>query len=177
VGEAARRAELAPVIERLSGMQGSLGEAGGLLSGGEAQRVRLGRALMNTGARLAILDEAFRGLDRAARRRLLDRSRALWRGVTMLCVTHDVSDTRSFDRVLVIENGRIVEDGPPSALALDRDSRYYRMLAEEDAVHQMWTSQAVWRRINVDGGAVAPVADRPWSEWDDERALGYVASR
>jgi ABC-type bacteriocin/lantibiotic exporter with double-glycine peptidase domain len=177
VGEAARRAELSPVIERLSGMQGSLGEAGGLLSGGEGQRVRLGRALMNTRARLVILDEAFRGLDRPSRRRLLERSRTLWRDVTMLCVTHDVGDTRSFDRVLVIENGRIVEDGSPSMLAVDRESRYYQMLAEEDAVHQMWTSQAVWRRINVDGGAVAPVADDPWSDWDDERALSYVASR
>jgi ATP-binding cassette subfamily B protein len=177
MGEAARRAELSPVIERLSGMQGSLGEAGGLLSGGEGQRVRLGRALMNTRARLVILDEAFRGLDRPARRRLLERSRALWRDVTMLCVTHDVSDTRSFDRVLVVEDGRIVEDGSPSMLAVDRESRYYRMLAEEDAVHQMWTSQAVWRRINVDGGAVVPVADRPRSEWDDERSLSHVASR
>ena len=158
-------------------MQGSLGEAGGLLSGGEGQRVRLGRALMNTDARLVILDEAFRGLDRPARRRLLERSRALWRDVTMLCVTHDVGDTRSFDRVLVVENGRIVEDGSPSMLAVDRESRYYRMLAEEDAVHQMWTSQAVWRRINVDGGAVVPVADHPRSEWDDERTLSYVASR
>ena len=51
------------------------------------------------------------------------------------------------------------------------------MLAEEEAVHQMWTSQAVWRRINVDGGAVVPVADQPRSEWDDERTLSYVASR
>jgi ATP-binding cassette subfamily B protein len=177
VGEAVRRAELSPVVERLSGMQGSLGEAGGLLSGGEGQRVRLGRALMNTRARLVILDEAFRGLDRPARRRLLERSRALWRDATVLCVTHDVSDTRSFDRVLVVENGRIVEDGSPSMLAVDRESRYSRMLAEEDAVHQMWTSQAVWRRINVDGGAVVPVADQLRSEWDDERVLSYVASR
>jgi len=177
VAEAVRRAELSPVIERLAGMQGSLGEAGGLLSGGEGQRVRLGRALMNTHARLVILDEAFRGLDRSARRRLLDRSRALWQDVTMLCVTHDVGDTRSFDRVLVVENGRIVEDGSPSILAIDRASHYHRMLAEEHAVQQMWTSQAVWRRVNVDGGAVAPAADRRKSEWHDERPHSYVAGR
>jgi ATP-binding cassette subfamily B protein len=177
VGEAARLAELSPVIERLSGMQESLGEAGGLLSGGEGQRVRLGRSFMNTQARLVILDEAFRGLDRPARRRLLERSRALWKNVTMLCVTHDVSETRSFARVLVVENGRIVEDGSPSMLAVDRESRYYRMLAEEDAVHQMWTNQTIWRRISVDGGAVVPVADHPRSERDDERSLSYVASR
>ncbi len=132
---------------------------------------------MNTHARLVILDEALRGLDRSARRRLLDRSRALWTDVTMLCVTHDVSDTRSFDRVLVVDNGRIVEDGSPSVLAIDRESHYHQMLAEEHAVQQMWTSQAVWRRINVDGGAVAPAADHPRSEWHDERSHSYVASR
>ena len=174
LGEAARRAELSSVIERLSGMQGSLGEAGGLLSGGEGQRVRLGRALMNTHARLVILDEAFRGLDRQARRRLLERSRAIWRHATILCITHDIGDTKSFDRVLVVDSGRIVEQGSPSSLAIDRGSRYFGMLAEEDAVHQMWASQTVWRRVDVDGGAVAE--QRP-ADWHDRHAFNDVARR
>ena len=152
LGDVARRAELTSVVERLSGMQGGIGEAGGLLSGGEGQRVRLARAMMNADARLVILDEAFRGLDRPARRRLLDRSRAAWRRATMLCVTHDIGATMSFDRVLVIENGRIVEDGAPASLAADAGSRYSRMLAEETAVLRMWESQTVWRELTIDDG-------------------------
>jgi ATP-binding cassette subfamily B protein len=133
--------------------------------------------MMNTRARLVILDEAFRGLDRAARRRLLERSRAIWRHATMLCITHDIGDTRAFDRVLVVEDGRIVEHGSPAALAVDRGSRYHAMLAEDDAVRLMWADRTVWRRIDVDGGSVAPVTDDPPCEFHDEHSLSYVARR
>jgi ABC-type bacteriocin/lantibiotic exporter with double-glycine peptidase domain len=174
LGEAARRAELTTVVERLSGLQGGIGEAGGLLSGGEGQRVRVARALMNMDARLVILDEAFRGLDRPARRRLLDRSRAVWRRATMLCITHDISDTMSFDRVLVIENGRIVEDGSPAVLAADGGSRYSRMLVDEDAVRQMWMSQVVWRTLRIEDGSV--VTQTP-SEWHERHPFAHLAGR
>ncbi|MFI5108920.1 MAG: ATP-binding cassette domain-containing protein, partial [Terriglobales bacterium] len=86
-------AELRRVLERLpEGFETNLGEGGGLVSGGEGQRVRLGRALLRAGTRLAILDEPFRGLDREQRRELLQRVRRLWRDVTLLCITHDVSE-------------------------------------------------------------------------------------
>ncbi len=62
-------AELRRVIERLpNGLETPLGEGGGLVSGGEGQRVRFGRALLRPGVRLAILDEPFRGLDFEQRR-------------------------------------------------------------------------------------------------------------
>lgn len=64
--------DLTPLLEKLpDGLQTLLGEGGGLLSGGEGQRVRIGRALLRSGVRLAILDEPFRGLDPAARPDLL----------------------------------------------------------------------------------------------------------
>ena len=69
--------------------------------------------------RLVLLDEPFRGLDREQRRELLARARRLWQGATLLCVTHDVGETLGFARVLVVENGRIVEDGPPERLAAE----------------------------------------------------------
>src|SRR5207244_4301417 len=84
------------------------GDGGGLLSGGEGQRVRLGRAMLRPGVRLAILDEPFRGLDRERRRELLARARRAWPGATLLCVTHDVGETRAFGRVLVVDGGRVV---------------------------------------------------------------------
>ncbi len=106
------QADLLDVLARLpDGLQTSLGDGGGLLSGGEGQRVRFGRALHRGDIRLAILDEPFRGLDREQRQRLLGQAREYWRGATLLCITHDLSETLSFDRVLVIDGGRIVEDG------------------------------------------------------------------
>ena len=71
-----RQAELLNLLEALpAGLQTKLGESGALMSGGEGQRVRFGRALGRPGTRLVILDEAFRGLDRTRRTALLARAR------------------------------------------------------------------------------------------------------
>jgi len=77
-------ANLFDVLERLpDGLQTVLGEGGGLVSGGEGQRVRLGRSLMRPAIRLVLLDEAFRGLDPdRSVRRYWSRPRAIapcWR--------------------------------------------------------------------------------------------------
>src|SRR5262249_43178633 len=134
LGRVIAASELAGVLEKLpDGMQTALGEAGGLVSGGEGQRVRCARGLLRGGPGLVLLAEPFRGLDRDRRRALLARARAWWKGATLLCVTHDVAETASFPRVLVVEGGRIVEDGAPSAL-LARESRYREMVAAESSV-------------------------------------------
>ena len=84
IGNTLEEADLFGILERLpEGMQTALGEGGGLVSGGEGQRVRLGRALNRKDVRLAILDEPFRGLDRAKRRALLVAARAT--GATRRC--------------------------------------------------------------------------------------------
>jgi ATP-binding cassette subfamily B protein len=154
-------AELRRVLERLpEGFETHLGEGGGLVSGGEGQRVRLGRALLRGGTRLAILDEPFRGLDREQRRELLQRVRRLWRDVTLLCITHDVSETRAFDRVLVIEGGKIVEDGHPEALAEKSVSRYRALLDAERAVQLSGWSRGAWRRLRLDNGNISLPMER-----------------
>lgn len=138
------------------GLQSLLGEGGGLLSGGEGQRVRLGRALLSDGSRLALLDEPFRGLDRQQRRDLLASARQWWGDTTLLCVTHDIGETLSFDRVLVIEDGRIVEDGAPRELVL-RPGRYRALCeAESGMLRGMWGA-TTWRRWRVGGGRVDEV--------------------
>jgi ATP-binding cassette subfamily B protein len=153
IDQAIREADLAAVLRKLpEGLQTPLGEGGGLVSGGEGQRVRLARALHRPGVRLAILDEPFRGLDRDQRRELLARARRLWRGATLLCVTHDVGETLAFARVLVVEGGRIVEDGRPEDLAARPGSRYRALLdAEQDVREDLWKS-AVWRRLRMERG-------------------------
>jgi len=153
VGNTLEGADLYTILERLpNGMQTALGENGGLVSGGEGQRVRLGRALNKQNVRLAILDEPFRGLDRDARRALLVQARAHWRAATMFCITHDAGEAETFDRVLVIENGRIVEDAAPAVLAKRRDSRYRAMLRAEEEVRRGLWEGAAWRRLWIERG-------------------------
>ncbi|MEM9554749.1 MAG: ATP-binding cassette domain-containing protein [Acidobacteriota bacterium] len=161
-------ADLDDVLQRLPrGLRTRLGEGGALVSGGEGQRVRLGRALGAPRVDLAILDEPFRGLDRGTRRRLLERARTLWRGATLLCVTHDVTDTLDFPRVLVIDDGLLVEDGAPREL-LARDGLYAALVRGEDAARRLWRAPGAgdprpaeaddeapaWRRLRVAAGQV-----------------------
>jgi ATP-binding cassette subfamily B protein len=153
LGAVLQEADLFDVLQRLpEGLQTSLGEGGGLLSGGEGQRVRLGRAFFRPGVRLVILDEPFRGLDRASRCELLQRARRLWQGATLLCITHDVQETCAFERVLVLEAGRVVEDDCPSRLAREPGSRYRALLDAEETVRKGLWGSAVWRRCRIAGG-------------------------
>ena len=150
LGAAIGGAGLEGVLARLpEGLQTRLGEGGALVSGGEGQRVRLGRALGRGGVALVVLDEPFRGLDRDQRAALLAGARQRWRDQTLLCATHDLSETRTFPRVLVMEGGRVVEDGAPDALARDPSSRYAALLAEEAATAAVWHDL---RRVRLEGG-------------------------
>jgi ABC-type multidrug transport system fused ATPase/permease subunit len=143
---AIRGAEMLDILEALpEGLQTSLGEGGGLVSGGQGQRVRLARAMLRSGVRLAILDEPFRGLDRDRRKRLLAESRRLWQSITLLCVTHDVEHTTDFDRVLVVENGRIVENGPPHELLANASSRYAELLRADQENRTLLWGGGKWR--------------------------------
>ena len=175
-------ADLRRVLERLpDGFESFLGEGGALVSGGEGQRVRLARAFLRSGTRLAILDEPFRGLDRQQRRQLLRRVRTLWKDVTLLCITHDVSETLGFERVLVMEDGAITEDGAPSVLSADPASRYRALLDAELTLQQtLWSgtwsesasaglsSQTTWRRYRMAdatlSGPLASTAPAPNTE-------------
>lgn len=144
-------AELRGLLGRLpEGLQSPLGEGGGLLSGGEGQRVRLGRALGRPDAGLVLLDEPFRGLDRPRRRRLLSRVRDRWRDATLVCVTHDLAETAGFDRVVVIDGGRVVEDGPPAALRA-RGGLYAELWQTEARLHDIWRDDR-WQHRWMQGG-------------------------
>jgi ATP-binding cassette subfamily B protein len=155
LGDVIGEADLYGVLQRLpDGLQTPLGEGGGLVSGGEGQRVRLGRGVARAGARLVILDEPFRGLDREKRRLLLERVQQRWRAATLVCITHDVGETLPFERVLVLEGGRVVEDGAPARLVATATSRYRALVDAETEVRTgLWSSSA-WRHLRLVGGRV-----------------------
>jgi ABC-type transport system involved in cytochrome bd biosynthesis fused ATPase/permease subunit len=148
-----REGEMLDLLARLPGdVRSELGEAGRRLSGGEGQRVRVARGFLRRGVRLALLDEPFRGLDRAQRALLLGRARQRWRDATLLCITHDLRESARFPRVVVLDGGRIVEDGSPARLAGEAGSRYRELLAGEERARRALGGTAGWRRARVVNG-------------------------
>ncbi|MCI5119649.1 MAG: ATP-binding cassette domain-containing protein [Candidatus Electrothrix sp. AUS4] len=147
------QAELLEVLARLpQGMQTQLGENGGFLSGGEGQRVRLGRGLNRAAPRLVILDEPFRGLTRNQRRNLLVKVRKYWQGCTLIFISHDVGDTLEFKRVWLIQDGCLLEDDNPKNLAATEGSAYAQLLAQEQSVRQLIWGSADWIKLRLEKG-------------------------
>lgn len=154
--EAIDAAGLRPVLDRLpDGLDTNLGDGGSALSEGEAQRVRLARAMLRRSARLVLLDEPFRGLDRETRAELMGRVRTWWPQATLLWVTHDVEETLDFDQVLILDRGRAVESGAPTWLSRQPDSLYTRMVASEREVRAFFDESPLWTRWVVEDGKLA----------------------
>ena len=157
-------ADLRQVLANLpAGADTPLGEGGALVSGGEGQRVRLARALLRPGIRIAILDEPFRGLSRDQRRELLSRARRFWKDATLICITHDVGETLSFPRVLVIDDGKLIEDGAPGELAADASSRYRSMLDADGDIREGFWSDPSWRHVRLEGGVIEEQRGATWA--------------
>jgi ATP-binding cassette subfamily B protein len=153
LGAVLQQAELLSVLDKLpDGLQTMLGEGGALVSGGEGQRVRIGRALLRPDVRLAILDEPFRGLDANTREELLRRIRQVWRNATLIFISHEIRATRAFDRVLVMRGGRIVEDGNPAELAETPGSHYAALLEREAVLRRSLVEDDSWRHLHLRQG-------------------------
>lgn len=145
-------ATLLPVLEqRTEGLQTQLGEDGSRLSGGEGQRVRLGRGLLRRDARLILLDEAFRGLDRETRAEKLRLVRQWWPQATLIYVSHDLDSTLTFDRVCVIEGGALVQDGAPQTLRHE-PGPYQRLLQAEEQLKKTLWRRPEQRRLFLENG-------------------------
>jgi ATP-binding cassette, subfamily B, bacterial PglK len=125
---AVRRAQLGGVIADLpEGLDTYVGERGIRLSGGQRQRIAIARAFYREPTVL-ILDEGTSALDAATEAALVAAIDELQEGRTLIAVAHRLSTVRRADRILVVENGRIVAEGPYSEL-LQR-SELFRTLAQ-----------------------------------------------
>jgi ATP-binding cassette subfamily B protein len=113
---AARAARCDEFIRALpQGYHTTVGERGTKLSGGQRQRLGIARALLKD-APIIVLDEATSALDSGSEIEIQRALEVLMRGRTVLAIAHRLSTVAKFDRVVVLGDGRIVEDGPPAEL-------------------------------------------------------------
>ena len=113
------------VLKLPEGYDTVVGERGATLSGGQRQRIAIARALA-TEPRILIFDEATSALDYESEAAIQKNMEAICKGRTVLIVAHRLSTVRSAHRIVVMEDGRIVEEGPHDALVA-RGGRYARL--------------------------------------------------
>jgi ATP-binding cassette, subfamily B, bacterial len=117
---AAEMAHCREFIEALpDGFATMVGDRGVKLSGGQRQRLAIARALLKD-APILLLDEATSALDTESERAIQEALDRLMQGRTVIAIAHRLSTLKHFDRIIVMDHGRIIEDGPPDVLAARR---------------------------------------------------------
>jgi ATP-binding cassette subfamily B protein len=131
---AAAHAARCDFIEGLpDGFSTLVGERGVKLSGGQRQRIAIARAFLKE-APLLLLDEATSALDSDSEELIREALKELMQGRTVIAIAHRLSTLHSFDRIIALEAGRIVEDGPAEHLVVS-DGVYSRFAKQQFGYH------------------------------------------
>jgi ATP-binding cassette subfamily C protein CydC len=121
-------AQLIDFVDSLpDGLDTWIGEAGKLLSAGQARRLAVARAILRD-APIWVLDEPTEGLDRITEQQVMKNLYDLTAGRTVLLITHRLVDLHRMDKILMLERGRIIEQGSHEAL-LKGNTRYAALQA------------------------------------------------
>src|SRR5690606_32309313 len=124
--EAARKANALEFIKELpEGIDTIVGERGVKLSGGQRQRIAIARAILKD-APILILDEATSALDSESEKLIQDALQKLMKGRTSIVIAHRLSTISHLDRIIVMENGAIIEDGAHTAL-IKKNGQYAKL--------------------------------------------------
>jgi len=117
-------------IENLpEGMATVVGDRGIKVSGGQRQRIAIARAFLKD-APILLLDEATAALDSESEEAIREALSRLMRGRTVIAIAHRLATLRNFDRVVMLQGGRIVDDGPPDVLMRGKGP-YRELVARE----------------------------------------------
>ena len=141
---AAKQAEAHDFIQTLQdqsgniGYESTVGERGVKLSGGQRQRIALARVILKDGP-ILLLDEATSALDSEVEATILDTLYQLMEGKTVIAIAHRLSTIAQMDRIVVMDEGRIIEDGTHDTL-----------LQKGDLYAQLWARQS-GGFLNADG--------------------------
>lgn len=126
IREAAEKAHALEFIERMpEGLDTRIGDNGVMLSGGQRQRLAIARAILKN-APILILDEATSALDTESERHIQEALETVMQGRTTLVIAHRLSTIEKADRILVMDNGRIVESGSHHEL-LEKEGAYAQL--------------------------------------------------
>ncbi len=112
-----------------NGISTIVGDRGIKLSGGQRQRIAIARAFLKD-APILLLDEATSALDSESEEAIREALGRLMRGRTVIAIAHRLSTLRNFDRIVVLEDGRVAQDGPPDKLM--RCEGLYRTLIQRE---------------------------------------------
>lgn len=131
IRDAARKAHALEFIEKLpDGLDTLVGERGVKLSGGQRQRVAIARAILKD-APILILDEATSALDSESERLIQDALEKLMKGRTSIVIAHRLSTIAKLDRIVVLDNGKVVEDGA-----------HEKLLKQKGIYAKLWSHQS-----------------------------------
>ena len=161
--EVLKAAHVADFLDKLpAGLDSPVGPRGSALSGGQRQRVAIARALLRD-TPILLLDEATSALDAESEKVVQDALDRLSHGRTVIVIAHRLSTVREADKIVVMDRGRVVDEGPHEDL-LERDGIYSRLYDLQFRTDGMTADKLAQERAGQrrkGSGSAAAGSDRP----------------